>query len=181
LNKIFLPYSNVASYSSFSLYDFFNDQKTSLKNSQTLSYNGNSIPTWFIDFHRQGRHFQCRIEFFKCFYMYIIIAQNSSHQRQNLFVKFRKTLYKILCKIDFNRKILVLLAITICCSRNSQTLSYNGNSIPTWFIDFHRQGKIPVFMQNTLVLHRNILLCQVENLKMPSSYNCSLYLIKEII
>lgn len=90
VEKSMSAYSNVASYSSFSLYDFFNDQKTSLK--------------------------------------------------------------------------------------NSQTLSYNGNSIPTWFIDFHRQGKIPVFMQNTLVLHRNILLCQVENLKMPSSYNCSLYL-----
>ncbi|XP_076110898.1 single-strand DNA endonuclease ASTE1-like [Mytilus galloprovincialis] len=58
-------------------------------------------------------------------------------------------------------------------SKNYQTSSYNKNTIPSWFIDFHRQGKMPPFMQNTLVLHRNILQCQVEEIKMPSSYSCS--------
>ncbi|XP_052061321.1 protein asteroid homolog 1-like isoform X2 [Mytilus californianus] len=61
-------------------------------------------------------------------------------------------------------------------SKNYKTLSYNRNTIPSWFIEFHRQGKMPPFMQNTLVLHRNILPCQVEDLKMPSSYNCSTFL-----
>lgn len=62
------------------------------------------------------------------------------------------------------------------CIESKSINSYNDRFVQEWFVKFHRQSKMAVFMQNTLVLHRNILLCQVEDMKLLSSYNPSLRL-----
>ncbi|XP_071092445.1 single-strand DNA endonuclease ASTE1-like [Haliotis cracherodii] len=57
--------------------------------------------------------------------------------------------------------------------RTDEIKSYNGSLSPSWFISAHRSGAIHPFFLNTVVLHRNVLLTQVENMKVASSYSTS--------
>lgn len=51
--------------------------------------------------------------------------------------------------------------------------AYDGDSLPAWFCSALRDSSVSVFLQNAVMLHRVILLCQVENMQSLSSYGCS--------
>ena len=58
--------------------------------------------------------------------------------------------------------------------KNQQDLKgYNGALLPSWFVSALHRCRLPVFMQNAVVLHRIILLCQVECMREASAYMCS--------
>ncbi|XP_067652566.1 single-strand DNA endonuclease ASTE1-like [Haliotis asinina] len=57
--------------------------------------------------------------------------------------------------------------------RTDEIKTYNGSQFPSWFISAHRQGAIHSFCLNTVALHRNFLLTQVEKLDVASAYSTS--------
>lgn len=51
--------------------------------------------------------------------------------------------------------------------------TFHGKPFPQWFVEKFRQSKFPTFFVNTTLLHRNILLSQIEDVREPSAYKCS--------
>ncbi|XP_005107949.1 uncharacterized protein LOC101848547 [Aplysia californica] len=58
-------------------------------------------------------------------------------------------------------------------SASEEFLQYGGSSFPQWFLEASGLGELSPFILNAAVLHRVIMLCQMEDLKQDSSYTCS--------
>ncbi|KAK3757933.1 hypothetical protein RRG08_058247 [Elysia crispata] len=54
--------------------------------------------------------------------------------------------------------------------------SYNGKPFPTWFVQAATRGELTPHILNVIILHRVILLTQMESLSLASSYNASFFL-----
>ena len=51
-------------------------------------------------------------------------------------------------------------------------ISNNGLTVPSWVLNFHREGRLPSELIKILLSRRNFLKPQIEDLKSPSSYQC---------
>ena len=61
-----------------------------------------------------------------------------------------------------------------CRFKNRSKLkTFGGNPVPYWIVSGLRTGEIPTFIINTLTLHRNVLLPQVEMVTEPCAFTCS--------
>lgn len=56
---------------------------------------------------------------------------------------------------------------------NEDFRRFNGAAFPDWFLESTCRGDITPFLLNAAILHRIIILTQVENLSCPSSFICS--------
>ncbi|CAH1779742.1 unnamed protein product [Owenia fusiformis] len=63
---------------------------------------------------------------------------------------------------------------------NPTEISYTGCVLPAWFIGAIRRCELPVFLLNALTLHRVILLAQIEDHNLPSSWKCALNIRRSI-
>ncbi|XP_059178054.1 protein asteroid-like [Physella acuta] len=60
-----------------------------------------------------------------------------------------------------------------CWTSNEDFCRYNGAAFPDWFLESTCRGDITPFLLNAAILHRIIILTQVENLSCPPSFICS--------